>query len=133
MSSYQGNALFGMDEIQPEMEYTYDIQDIANEPYMNEDLKNNKEDNNNKYIQKNNSHPIKEKFYNTIAPIQHQTTTRYLIDSLYSKISVNIMYLFVILTLILICMFQKMSLDNMKMILMLSLNGDTPNIKMPIT
>jgi hypothetical protein len=121
--------LFGMDQVQPMMDIDYSENYIDNMNIDNVE-EDNIEEGDEKYI-------IKEKFEPTLSnncttehkkkKQQNDISTKYLLQQLYSKISINISYLFIIFILISVCIIQKNSIDQMKLLLMISINNNSLN------
>ena len=133
---YSGENLYGMDQISP-------IMDDANELYDYSNIvpKIVKEDKKEKFTNEEISNAIQPlpqqiKYeYQPEIKYQYKPSTNELIKSIYNQLSHNIMYLFVIFILIIICIAQKNSMDQMKLLLMISMNNNLQNniIKTPIS
>lgn len=122
---------FGMDQIQPDMQYTYDITDAINAKNNYKPFIKPEDNDDDKYIIKEKNQPKKETFSSEFIPIDmNQYSTKELIKMVCDKLSNNMLYLFIIFILIVICISQKQSMDQMKMLLIIALNNK--DIKTPI-
>lgn len=144
---YNGYNSFGMDQMTPIMGDNHELFDYSSEGFLNNNnyktssdddkfLCNNNESNKEKFesdnsIENNNS-PIVNS--GSVQPVQSLVipSTNELIKSIYSKFSSNINYMFIIVVLIIICIAQKNTIDQMKFLLMMSMNKNTDFIKPPI-
>jgi len=125
---------FGMDEysISPYNE-TYKLFDYDNKNGGDEIYENMGEEEGNNNNTKESFLPIEDSpKNNNMNYEQKQPSVSYLIKELYNKISLNISYLFIIMVLIIVCIVQKNSIDQMKLILLLTLNKQDSSIKMPM-
>jgi len=143
---YNNDGLYGMDQVHPMMGENHELFDYSENYTNNMDSNINKvnkeeEIDDDKYLIKEEDNK-KEKFtqeqpVNFIPQSKYPyiPSTNYLLQQFYSKISTNISYLFVIFILIVVCIAQKNSIDQMKLLLMISLNNNSPVdlTKLPMT
>lgn len=134
---YESDGFFGMDQIHPMMGHNHELFDYSeNFNNNNQNIEEEEENQDNKFLTNNDTK--KEKFIaESSIPIQshpysHIYKTREMMKSLYDRINSNIMYLFVIFILIVICIIQKQSMDQMKLFIMLSMQHMQNNIKPPM-
>ena len=155
---YNGGDFYSMDQVHPIMGDNHELYDYS-ESYMNN--MNNMNNNMNKvntdkseddkYVMKSddeteNKKDNKEKFIPesnmVLSPIPsggsnnpYLLNTKELMKTLYERLSSNMMYLFVIFVLILVCIVQKQSMDQMNLLLMIALNDKLPSnvIKTPMS
>lgn len=124
------DGYYGTDQIYPDMEYTYELSDTIDNELS--ETKSKKDDD--KYMIDEDK---KEKFIEIQQPPRYynpNNDTKELIKNIYSKITTNIFYLFIIFILVVICINQKQNMDQIKLLLMIALNDKNSNIiKAPIT
>jgi len=135
---FPGGNAFGTDEYisyednETNLLFDYDDNKYSDDKYTNNnEYTENFEQDENKEIEKQKEYYNKNivKNENKNAGNNNSPSSYYLMKELYNKLSSDITYLFIILVLFIICIIQKNNIDQMKLIMLLTLSKSDTLIK----